>query len=249
MGITESKNIVGVATKIINKTIIDSTNTCQIKVFAGEGITVVNSGNVIIDNNNFEESILIKQQCINKGSSNTIVNNNVSNIVSQIAKAVNQEFNISGATEANNVAKIFTDMGNDMKASYHQKCSQFLEAGEKVNVSDSGNVYIYNNDFSSNINDTINCIQNDLVIENYVNRLNNNIGQKATSEVKGILGGLILIVIIILIIGGGMLLMGEKALFNWKLWLAVILAIVVYLVFASIIKIWPFNKKTGSKHD
>lgn len=250
MGTVESKNIIGVSTKIINNSVITGTNTCQIKVFDGESITVVNSGNVTIANNDFEQQMLIKQNCINKSESNVAVNNNVANVTSQIAKAVNQEFNIaSGSTEAQNINKIFTDMGNDIKASYHQRCYQFLEAGEHVTVTDSGNVFIHNNNFSSNINDTVNCIQKDLVIENYVNRLNNQISQKATSEVKSLLGGLILIVVIILIIGGGMLLMGEKALFNWKLWLAVILAIVIYLVFASIAKIWPFNKKSASKHD
>jgi len=250
MGGDVSKNIVDISTKILTNVAITSTNECQVVIDSLEEITIINSSGVNISGVNFTDTIGVNQSCVSKASTQNQVSANVKNVANQIAKTIDQAFEIPrGTRESENVAKVMNELATNITETFNQKCNTNLNSDIVVKIIASNDVVFFNDNFQVNIDDTQSCIEQNIDKTNITNQLSNQISQTASTEVKSILGALIFIVIIILVIGGGLILGGEKALTNWKLWLVLLLALAFYFVMAYFVGLWPFDKKKKSKHD
>lgn len=244
MGAQLSSDTVNITGNVLAKTSVKTMQGCQLRLTQQQILDIENSRNITIRGNDFDQQAVFDKKCLETTASSNKVSANIKNSVNQIVKNINRAFELpNGGQQARTVSNIVNKIGSEIEEQFTQKCWSNLDQGQSVTLNNDKNVAIIDNNFRQSISDTISCTMKNVNTNDLAAQLDNVISQKASNTTKSALGGLILIIIVIIIIGGGMLLMGEKALFNWKLWLVLILAVIVYLAFAYFAKLWPFHKR------
>lgn len=254
MGQTYSSNAVDAAIAVITQVTIDSTQSCQTVFSQQEGLTICATDNsdVFIGRVDFTEAIYTDLTCVSTSTVQTNINNNVSQVISQIATAISQAYNIPvGSTEAQNIANAMITVSNDVVETFNNTCSQEIAQNQNVSIcaQNGSKVGVGSINFDESIKSTTSCIQKILSTTGVTNQVTQSITQKATAKIDSILGAILFA--IILIIGMIILVMfgGFKQITNPLFLIVVAVLIVVYLVIAYYAKIWPFSDNSNPSNE
>lgn len=249
MGLTYSKNVIRAAISITTKVAIKTLQQCQVKITLEEFLNIANSHGITLNDVTFRESVFFDQTCLSRSDIDTQLRNNIKETINQVEKAISQSLNLTpNSAISKGVANVMDKVSTQITNSFIQNCKSRITEQQTFNISGSSNVLVGDINFKSIVEDTVQCVQRTVDVNNLSNQLDLHIKQKATSKTKGVLGGMMFIIIIIIVIGGAFILMGEKALFDWRLWLALILVVAAYLTLAYFINLWPFHKKKKHTH-
>jgi len=199
MGSALSKNVAQTATNSMNNVAVQTGQTCVstvINTLNVSGNTCggdLNVGGTQTSNSNIGN-------CTTNSTNNINVSNAVQEQASQTAQSINQMFNLSGTTEADNVFNATFNLANNIAVAYNQTC--ISNAINEVNVTNNtvgGNCNIDPDQVSTA---TLNCLQNNSTVIEAQNNLQITIDQAAKTKVQNFFAFLAFIVAGILLIGG-----------------------------------------------
>ncbi len=246
MGGAVSENVLNDVINIINSVAIKSSNNCTHAVSEDLNLTIVDSkvgGSIDLFGVDFSQALLVKQNCITSAKVYTSSNQKLNQVITQIAKALVQALGI-GVADTKNIAHVLNNIRNRVSEAFEQTCKTQLHQGLSVQIDGSGDIFLYDVDFSQTVEDISECILNIVSTDQSVQDLSQKIAQKATSEVEGLLGPLMAIVIIIVIIIGGLIMKGGSIATSPKFWITLISVVLVYLGLAHTMSWKPFSSGT-----
>lgn len=246
MSSSYASNTVNDGVKISVNVLNEATQNCQTQVLEAQDISIEDNTGVTVDigDINWSQVISLNDQCTQTSTTQNSISNSLEQTISQISKAVGQAFSIPGnSAQSENNTKLWTDIGTTITNTYNQKCKQLLINEQTVNIKDNtdSKVIIGNLNWDQSTDAMISCIQNDESVTSVKNKIVQNIEQKATAVIEGLLSGLFTIILIIIVIVGVIILGGGKALTDWRFILVLAIIIGLYLGLALWRKWWPFS--------
>ena len=167
----------------------------------------------------------------------------------QEAETIAQQFQLSAAN-VDQVTNIAAEVATEISNETVQNCiTEISESqGIVIDCSPTGfgacDVNVEEVTFSQGTEVINNCILRQSNAQRVINDVTQEISQKGTAKVESLFGPIIAIVIVIVLIVGAVFLRGTKALTDWRLWVVVIVAILIYLGIAYWRKWFPFEQKT-----
>ena len=234
MGAAISENVLNDVITMINSVAIKSSNDCTLTVSEDLTLTIVDSkvgATIDLFDVDFSQALLVKPQCITNAKVFTSSNQKLNQVITQIAKALVQALSL-GVADTKNIAHVVDTIRNKVSEAFEQKCKVHLNQGQHVQIDGTGDVYLFDVDFSQTVEDISKCILDIVSNDSSSQDLKQKIAQKAIAETEGLLGPLMAIVIIIVIIIGGLIMKGGSVLESPKFWITLISVVLLYLVLA-----------------
>ena len=246
MSSSYASNTVDDGVKITTDILNSATQNCQTQVLQSQDISIEGNKGVTINlgDINWSQVISLDQACTQTSTTQNSIDNSLKQTISQIAKAVGQAFSMPGnSAQSQNNTKLWTEIGTTIKNVYNQKCKALLTQQQTVSIRDNTNsrIIIGDLDWEQSTDAMQKCIQDDESVTDVKNKIVQNIEQKATSIIEGLLSGLFTIILIIIVIVGAILLGGEKAITDWRFILVIAIIIGIYFGLALWRKWWPFK--------
>jgi hypothetical protein len=238
-------NTVKEVTNVMTKIAFNATQICQADVTDNQNITITNSGNINIGSIVGKQIIITNIKCAQSDTVQNQINNDISETSSQIANAITQALSITPSeSQANNVGTIITNLGTQISETFTQKCVLNLQNNQTLDIQNNAgaNLVIGSIDFEQDVNNVIQCIQQDSAVNDLATQLKVAISQSATAKEDSLIGALVFILLILLVVVIVLISGGVKALTNWKFLLVLFIIILVYLFLAYKEKWWPFKK-------
>lgn len=237
-----ASEIIRTQTNILNTTTQQClSNSYQIEniTFKGKGITNV-YGNI-----NQNEVYFLNMDCVADVVNSSAVTNQISQAAAQTAKSVAQNlsaFTIAEA-DATNIVNDYINVGVNVISQTYQGCIGTAYQSENIVFQGSGTVNIYGTiNQTETANNTFNCVLNATNKANVVNNASQTIDQLASAIVQNsfalIALAVILIVVVFFLFDFGV----AESLLNWKTLLVIGAFIIVFILLAYWLKIWPFHR-------
>lgn len=140
---------------------------------------------------NWAQYIVLDQSCLQQDKFQNTSNQQITQEAQQVAKAIAQQFSLSGATSSN-VVKIVAEMSVAISNAFRQSCTSFedqtqaiiIEGGVQNNINIYANWQQYNNTVQA-------CVQKDQAVSNAQQRLQQTVSQEASATVENWLAGII----------------------------------------------------------
>lgn len=244
MGSSYAKNVAKDMTNVFVKVINTSNQTCQSHNVQSNVIDIC--GNSSGGNEDFttnqSNSVQTSISCVQNNQFSTQLSTAISDATQQVTNATTHAFGFGSAT-SKNISDDIETLANIVKNQYFQSCvnlnSQFN--GLKVcKNSPQGNLIVNasQNNFETA---TINCIQQDSAVTGIQTQITNDLSQRATATVEGLLGPLVFIVILIIVIFGAIILGGAHVFSSPVFLIFLVVFIGAYLVIAGVKGWFPFN--------
>jgi len=246
MGPTKASNSAKSVAKAITDVGVQVIQGCNVAVSQNQIINANgNAGSIDISGIDWSQAVTTNLQCVQNSTTQTTIDNAMSQAATQAAAATNQEFNISGETEAANVSEQIEEIKNAISLSFQQECTGLISQNQIANLNNNTNqVSLGNLNWSQTADAVANCIQTSDAVTNATNSLTQTLEQTATATVESFLGPFIAIIIVIVIVIGLVIYRGVGALTNWRFLLVIGAAVVLYFIAALIFKWPPFQKSS-----
>ena len=249
MGGPKATNTAKNVAKFITNVGVDTLQGCNTTINQSQIVSVKNvgpDGNVTIGNITESQAVSTNLDCVQSSTTQTAIDNALSQAATQAASAVNQQFSIPGTSaEADNVITQVTELKNQISLSFTQECVAIIAQDQVDTIEDvDKNVTEGNINYTQTVDAVSSCVQNSDNVTNATNSLTQTLSQTATATIENFMGPLIAIIIVIIIVFGLIIYQGEKAFTNWKTLLVILGAIVLYFVAAFILKWPPFSSSS-----
>lgn len=189
MGNSTAKNIVNSS---INAMISVATNVvqdCSVDNRQQQNVEVFNCGSVVIQDLSINQALSVDVTCIQRSTANNVIDQQLQEIARQTATAVNNNLNLTGTAEADNITNLTLNLATAIRNSAQQNCATKITTDQSFRV-ECGNIPTERPTVISGVNNrnagTIitNCLQTDVTVNNIKQTLYNIIDQTASSTVE-----------------------------------------------------------------
>jgi hypothetical protein len=200
MGAAITNNYAEASVKSLTSVIYNNSQNC---LYSSDQRAELNIGkiinsNVLIESNTTQRS-LADLGCIQTSSTSADVKQKVDQQAQQIANSVVDFFSV-GASVANNTAKLYTDLANEVINNLEQTCVTKISQSNTIAIGEviDSNVKIAM-DWEQTAKALTDCVSNNTSVTNIKNEISQAIKQEATAKVLGL--GSLMYGIIIIIVG------------------------------------------------
>jgi len=233
-------------------------------------ITIESCGDISISGFDINQNQQLKTSCVQKGSINTSQQSNITQIFTQLAQAIGQNFDLNpGSVEASTIARSCVDLSESIINTITQTCN--LSANQVVNFNvnnktssgcippdpstgkhDYAGINIVGVNMSQGQDGQVICLMQNDIIQQQVATISNIFDQKAKAEKENAIFWIIIAIAILL----GVVIGGAALAANAKGPIAYVLAVIVLIIFIAVVyfvlwlgnkynwfHIWPFKKK------
>ena len=212
----------------------------------GDG-ACINIGNV-----DFSQFSTINVQCGGCINITSNIQQQISQQMQQAATEIAQKFPL-GVNDTNQFVNVSATLGASITNEIVVQCIESAWQTQQVNIGcdeppgSNGFCYvnIYDLTFQQNEQAIVDCVLNNDIVNGVVQNIQQTVKQKGKSEIQSIFGPLGSLILIVLIIIFAVFYQGEKALTDYRLWLVVIFAVLIYLVVAFSQAWFPFLNKSS----
>lgn len=224
----------------INRTV----EKCNDAYKGSNDINIKNCSVTNVTNVSIANTYISSSKCTQQVQSSQLIADTVQANLMSGADAAVGALGIGGSV-ADSIVQFSSNLATEIYNGYTLTCLSQVSQGSGLNIDcANGGVANVSGVTITNYEDIISQCSQDIITnsENY-STLIDTIDNAAFAKVSGIAGPVIIILIIIGVVLVGTLFFGEKALTDWRLWLIIFAAIIVYLTLAAIEGWWPFLKK------
>ena len=227
---------------ILNTTV----QQCTSSTYQTESITFNNPGVTnIYGNINQREVYFLNMDCVADVVNSSKVVNDISQAATQTAKSIAQNLSAFTISEADavNIAQSYIDVGVQVTSQTFQNCIGTAYQSESIVFNQSGTVNQYGTiNQTETANAAFNCTLNATNSNSIANNLSQTTNQLASAIVENSLGIIALAVILCCIVFFLFDFGVAESLLNWKTLLVIGGFIILFILLAYWLKIWPFHR-------
>lgn len=248
MGPTKAKNVAVNIVKSITDVGVSVYQGCNTAISQSQTLSINGvSGTQNIGDIDWSQVVTANIACVQNSQTSTAIDDAVTQAATQAASATSQALQLpSGGTDAINIAKQITAVGEVISLAFKQECSNLINQNQTISITDiTGTQNLKGLNWNQTAQAISQCIQTTDSVTQVTNTLTQTLEQTATATVESFLGPFVAIIIVIIIVIGLVIYRGVGALTNWKFLLVVGGAVALYFILAAIFK-WPPFKKSDS---
>nr|QBK90613.1 MAG: lipid membrane protein [Pithovirus LCPAC104] len=250
MGNAFSTNTVNDVVDILVNIVISATQNCQTTISQNQVLNISGNTGVTIDLGKIDWSQVINYNlsCISQVDTQTNIDQNLQEEIDQISSSINQAFNLSGTTEADNILNILTKLSDQIKISFNQTCKNIFQQDQVFNITGNNDSQIKTTlNFNQSVDGALQCIQEDSAVQQIKEELRQQIAQKSSVEVESLLAGFITFMIIIGIVIAFFIFRPDKSKEEKKntgltIVIVIIIFIIIYIILAWALGWFPFGR-------
>jgi ABC-type multidrug transport system fused ATPase/permease subunit len=248
MGNTLAQNEINSHISSLSESVQNSTTSCRAVVNQTNAIVIENVNNVNLSGLNLSSGnyFLFNPKCTGSANQTAVLNNSISQSVSQIATAISQNLDLNpGSTEANQIVNDLIGLKQVATNNIIQQCLVDSVQTNIVDITTGKNINLHGAiiNWNNTTDDISTCIFNQFQSSSLTSQITSDISETATSKVEDSIG-LILIVAAIIAAIVFMLWIGGTLEIVLIILIIVAILLVIYLIVAKIKKWWPFTVKT-----
>lgn len=242
-GQSAANNAASQSMQINNSILQNYINSCGTTVDGNTTFAANNCGNFEANNVNIYTTAIFDQTCVQNISSNTQMQNNLTQAATQNANALAKGFGLESA-EASQFANQMIQLSNQVQQNFTQSCAGELQQNVAFDCTNTNNFVLDNVTIDTNVRSAVNCQQAITAQSEFVNQISQTLSQTATAQSIGTSFDAILAFLIVLCIAACFIMYyGEQFLVYLIIIVVVlaILAIIGYIVYAKVEKKYPFQ--------
>lgn len=244
-----ASNSVNAGVNLTVDVVVSATQVCTDKTSQSQVVSIfaTNGSSVTVGDIDFTQAYAINQQCFETSTTQESVNNAIDQAISQAASAMAQQFSFFTGAEARQNASLWSNLGDNIKDSYSEKCKTQLSQTQYawLDAADQSTINVGTLQFNQSVANYTNCILNDSSVITSKNAIVQHASQKASAKTENFFGPLIAAVMLIIIVFVVLVLGGVREIFSPQFIISIILLVLVYLGVAYALKITPFASSNG----
>lgn len=243
MGVGYSRNVAKSYTDVTIDIVNSYLNNCSTVINNTDDFNFTGCTGVNIDSNNFGNTIVYNGNCIQNITTNSQINDAITQAIQQMAQADTQSLGFPSGEIASNYTNAVVKLSDQVRNVYTNKCNLLVSNNVDVQCTNSSDIVFKNNSFSNTINDMTNCTQNDQTVNSLSTTVEQAISQTAVAKEQNAFGAVIIVLILLLIIPFFFVAAEAKWIILGIIFL-VVFGTIVYLILAKEQGWTPFKMKS-----
>lgn len=241
MGNSSARNILDSYTNAMISVANNVIQDCDVTANSQQQIFINNCGQVLIQDFNIARTLNVDSTCVQSSISTNNIDQQLTQIATQMATAINNNLNLTGTATADNITNLSINLSTAIRNEAAQNCSSLFGVRQSINIDCSQSPFpraTVSGIKGSTTGDIItNCLQQSNNVNNIKQQLQVIIDQKASATVEN---GLIFIIYLVV----GIILFYFIMKVNiWMAFVALILSIIAYFVTAYLFELFPFDQR------
>lgn len=185
MGSVLAKNTVDNAVESIMKACNDTAAELNTTAYCDQSLVIEGSSHITLGKVKMKCITIQEGKSLVTSENNTKFDNSISETIDQLAKTINQNFNMNpGSTKANNTVKLVTKLGTEISNTFKNICSSRLVSNQMLKIKDSDHIKAATIDFSTLEKSTLDCVGESKSVSDAKNVLEQHVSQSAKSTVQ-----------------------------------------------------------------